>query len=352
MPLDGQLLFPVRLDGRSETYYLVVDTGAFGTTIDETLVRDLENGVGKISIDFGEGLVLKDHSVFGGDLSKAVDYIGVPIHGLIGQDIFANHFFGLDYKAQSVTAAKTIPSLPPAGFSTTDLVSVPYELVQLLPIVEVNIGGKVARLVADTGSGVTVLTQSFVDTELLKTGVTGYFWYTSYGSDPATLLRLPSLKVGGHDVENSWAAVVPDDYHLKTVMEALGVKIDGFLGYPVYRRFYVEVRGEESRYAFYPYPDTSHIDGNEWDRVGIEIHKEDAAVVIDMIFDPSDAKTQGLLAKDTLLTIDGEALGGLPLDEIRQRLRGKPGDKKTLTLRREETTETKTVAINRLLPPL
>jgi hypothetical protein len=349
MPLDGQLLFPVHLDGRSEVHYLVVDTGAFATTIDETLVRELTNGVGKVSIDFGGGLVLKDHSVFGGDLSKAEDYIGVPIHGLIGQDIFQTHFFTLDYKNKSVAASKEIPSSPPSGFKESDLVSVPYSLVQLLPIVEVDIGGKKARLIADTGSGVTLLTKSFVTPDLLASGVTGYFWHTSYGSDPATVLRIPSLKVGTHDVENTWAAVVPDDYHLKTVLEALGVEVDGFLGYPVYRRFYIEVRGEESRYAFYPYADTSHIDANEWDRVGIEIHKEGTAAVVDMIFEPSDAKDKGLLINDALVTIDGEALDTLSLDDIRQRLRGTPDEVKTLTIRRAEATLTIKVAIDHLL---
>lgn len=82
-----------------------------GTAVDETLVRGLENGVGKVTIDLGNDIVPQDHRVFGGDLSKAEDYIGVNLHGLLGQDLFMEMFFGLDYRAREVTCARLLPPL-------------------------------------------------------------------------------------------------------------------------------------------------------------------------------------------------------------------------------------------------
>ena len=353
IPLDGQMLFPVKLDGQPQTYWLVVDTGAFGTAIEETLVRDLENGVGVVSIDFGEGIEFVDHRVFGADLSKAVDHIGVEIHGLIGQDIFMPHFFGLDYQQVETTMAMDIPPVPPPGFSAADAVEVAYALEQLMPVVEVEIDGQTARLIADTGSGVTLLAESFVPQALLDQGVTGYVWHTSYGSDPATLVRLPQMSVGGHSVPDSWAVVVPDEHHLKAVFEALGVFVDGFLGFPVYRRFYVSVHGPESRYLFYPYADLTHLPTDEWDRVGIEIKREVDQVLVDMVFSPSNAADQGVLPGDAIQTIAGQDLSGMPLDDIRRLMRGTPGELRTITFQRgADPAYDRDLSVDRLLPPL
>ncbi len=352
IPLDGQILFPVQLDDRTATYQLVVDSGAFGTAIHEPLVRDLENGVGRVSIDFGHGLRLEEQRVLAADLSKAEDHIGVALHGLIGQDIIQHHFFGLDYRRAEVTMAAAIPEMPPPGFAGADAVAVPYALEQLMPVVEATLDGRPLRLVADTGSGVTLVTASLVDADTLAAGVGGYVWHTSYGSDPATLVRLGELRLGGLAVADSWAAVIPDEHHLKPVLDSLGVAVDGFVGYPVYRRCYLAIHGPESRYLCYPYPDRSHIDRHEWDRVGIELRRQDGALLIDMVFSPSDAADRGLAPDDELLAVDGQAVAGRPLDELRRALRGQPGETRSLLLAGEPEPVEVGVAVDRLLEPL
>jgi len=352
IPLDGQIMVPVALDDRPGHFLLVVDTGAFATTVDERLVRDVENGVGVVTLDFGNGVLFEDFQVFAADLSLAENYIGIPIYGLIGQDIVQQMYFGLDYQASEVTAASPIPDLPPPAFVDTPGVDVPYTLEQLMPVVEVNIGGQTARLIADTGSGVTLLTKSFVSQALQDTGFGGYLWHTSYGSDPGTIVRLPTLGLGGHEVADTWAVVVPDDYHLKELLESIGVFVDGFLGYPVYRRFYVAVHGPQSKYRLYPYAELSHIDAYEWDRLGLEVRREDDLVRVDMVFEPSDASAMGVLVDDVLTGVDQEPVTDLPLDEVRLLLRGTPGDVKTLELERAGAPVTLQVAVERMLPPL
>jgi hypothetical protein len=352
IPLDGQMLFPAKFDERAQTYFMAIDTGAVRSAVEESLLSDVVNGVGSVTIDFGENIVMSDFQVIAADLSAAVEHVGVPIHGLIGQDLFADYFFGLDYRKSQATMSEEIPLVPPPGFSEQDALEVPYSLEQLLPIVEVNIGGSSARLIADSGSGVTILTESFVSPDLLASGLRGYVWHTSYGSDPGTIVRLPAITLGGRVVEDSWAVVVPDDYHLKPVFDAIGVQVDGFLGYPVYRRFYFSVMGNQSRYVFYPYQDLSFLPKNEWDRVGIEIARTDNQVVVDMVFSPSAAETQGVLPGDVLLSIDGASLAGFSLDEIRMLLRAEPGDSRSLRLARGADEITVDVTVDRLLAPL
>lgn len=352
IPIDGQVLFPVQVDDRTGFFPMVVDTGAFATTVDQRLVREIVNDVGVATLTFAEDLVFEDTSVFATDLSVAESYIGVPIYGLIGQDILQHTFFGLDYRASEVTAASAVPELPPPAFADETGIDVPYQLEQQLPVVEVDIGGKKARLIADTGSGVTLLRESFVSRELLDAGLGGYWWHTSYGSDPGVIVRLPSVVVGGHEVAQSWAVVVPDDYHLKPVFEGLGVEVDGILGYPLYRRFYVAVHGPESKYRFYPYDALPHVDGREWDRAGLEIRRDQGAVLVDMIFEPSDAKAKGVRVDDTLVSIGSQSVGDLPLDTIRLMLRGEPGELKKLEFERDGSPIILQVAVDRLLPAL
>ncbi len=356
IPLDGQILFPVTLDERTQTYFMAIDTGAVRSAVEESLLRDVINGVGSVTVDFGADIVLPDFQAIAADLSAAVEHVGVPIHGLIGQDLFADYFFGLDYRKSQATMAPETPPVPPPGFSEQDAVDVPYSLEQLLPIVEVDTGGKSARLIADSGSGVTILTESFVSPDLLASGLRGYVWYTSYGSDPGTIVRLPSISVGGRAVEDSWAVVVPDQFHLKPVFDAIGVQVDGFLGYPVYRRFYLAIIGNQNRYVFYPYRDLSFLPNNEWDRIGIEIARSEgggsATVVVDMVFAPSSADSLGILPGDVLLSIDGAPLTGVALDEIRMLLRGDPGDARILRLSRGANEITVDAPVDRLLPPL
>ncbi|HEY3356770.1 MAG TPA: aspartyl protease family protein [Polyangia bacterium] len=350
-PLDGQLLYPVHVDDRPSTYWFVIDTGAIKSAADETLVRDLQNGVGRITLDLGAGIVVPDLEVFAADLSPAVAAIGVPIHGLIGQDLFPSLYFGLDYRRREVTAAPAIPRSAPPGFHVADAVPVPYTLEQLLPIVEVPIGGHTARLIADTGSGVTLLTESFVSPELLAGALGGYTWRTSYGSDPGRLVRLPALAFGAATVTDEWAVVVPDDHHLRPVFDALGLRVDGFLGYPVYRHFYLGVDGAASRYVAYPYPNADHLDAHEWDRVGVELRREAGAVVIDMVLTPSGAADAGVVVGDILESVDDAPLDTSSLDDVRLLLRGAPGETRTLRLTRGAAPLTLAVTVDRLLPP-
>ena len=349
IPLDGEALFPVTLDGNAG-HYMVVDTGAARTAVETSLLRNVVNGVGVTTIDFGDGIVLQDFEVLAVDLSDARDHIGAPIDGLIGQDLFQTMYFGIDYQRAEVTAALKLPPVAPPPFSAGDAVAVPYDLVQELPIVDAAVGAKTARLIADTGSGVTILTESFSDPALLAAGLKGYTWYTSYGSDPATIVRLPSASLAGAETKNEWAVVVPDNFHLKPVFDALGIKVDGFLGFPVYRHFYVGVDGAANRYLFYPYADTPHIDPNEWDRVGIEISRGGGKVLVDMVFTPSDANDQGLLKDDEITAIDGAPIATLGPDEIRMLLRGTPGETRLLTIDRAGVAQEIAVKVDHLLP--
>lgn len=352
IPLDGQVFFPVALGGDPRSFDLIVDTGAARTMIDTDTLAEVTGGVGEVTIDFGEGFALESYRVWGQDFSAAANHIGAEIHGVIGQDLFHRYYFGLDYVAPAVTIGAGIPIDPPPRFVAADGVDVPYVLEEGLPVVEVDIGGEMARLIADTGSGVTLVTESYVDASILDDGLEGYLWHTSYGSDRGVIVRIPELVISGTVIANSWAVVVPDEHHLAALFRLLGVDMQGFLGFPVYRRFFVSVLGCENRYVFFPEVGRSHIDPYEWDRVGIEIARDGDETVIDMVFAPSDAADQGIMVGDVLIEIDGVPTSGRSLDQIRLDLRGAITETRVLSIERAGFGMELSVDVNRLLPPL
>lgn len=352
IPLDGQVIFPVALGGDPGPFSLLVDTGAVWTTIDTDTLAAVTGGVNDVSIDFGEGFVLEAYRVRSRDFSAAMEHIGVEIHGVIGQDLFRRFYFGLDYAGSAVTIGAGLPIEPPPRFATTDVVDVPFDIEQGLPIIDVDIGGERARLVADTGSGVTILTESLVDPLIHENGVDGYIWHTSYGSDQGFVVRIPELEISGEVVENSWAVVVPDDHHLAEYFRLIGVDMQGFLGFPAYRRFFISIRGCENRYLFYPEEDFDHIDSHEWDRVGVDIMRAGDDAVVDMVFEPSDASDQGVQGRDVLVAIDGVSTSGRSLDEIRLDLRGEPAKTMVLSIERGGAPIEVSVEVDRLLSPL
>ncbi len=348
IPLDGQVLFPARLDGTDA--HLVVDTGAVRSAFSETLLRDVVNGVGVTTVDFGDGIVFDDYEVLAADLSEAENHIGVPIHGLIGQDLFQQLYFGVDYRRSRAIVSRTAPDTAPEGWGEADRVTLPYELVQGLPILTVDVEGSQARLIADTGSGVTLLTESRVPAAWLSTGLEGYVWHTSYGSDDATIIRIPSLGLGSVSVEDSWAIVVPDEHHLAAVFSAIGLEVDGFLGYPVYRSFYWGIRGADMTYEVFAQLGEDPLALTEWNRVGVELVSTGDRVLVDMLFHPSSAFDEGLEVGDDLRAVGGVPIENLGLDDVRKLLRGNVGEVRDLGLVRDGLPMQVTVEVDALLP--
>ena len=88
----------------------------------------------------------------------------------------------------------------------------------------------------------------------------------------------------------------------------------------------------------------------------IRYHKGHDRVVIVEPYEGMPALEGGLLAGDILLSIDGEDLKGLPVDEVSTRLRGEPGTTLTVRAKREgvadSIVEVKLSRANIAMPPV
>ncbi|MBM4373121.1 MAG: PDZ domain-containing protein, partial [Deltaproteobacteria bacterium] len=134
------------------------------------------------------------------------------------------------------------------------------------------------------------------------------------------------------------AVVIPDEHHLVTILGPGGVDVDGWLGAAFWERFAVGIDPlegtEESPQVLYLWGDgaapAAH--AGRWDKVGVELAWRDGLAEVDSVYAGTDAEAQGIQRGDVLLSVDGTAVDALPLTEVRQLLRGAPGDTRTLSL--------------------
>ena len=353
--VDGQAMIEGSFDGEGPLWW-ALDTGAARTYVDDEITGTGNNVIGDVVIG---PLEFEDKQVGSVELDDAEAFIGWDLGGLAGQDIFADRFVALDYAGLEAHFLDQVPDTPPPGTGSSQACTSAYDLPSSIPVMSVELagaGGQVeVDLIADTGSGVTILLQSVFDA--IDDGslprVEGYVWGTNYGFDDGFLTRIPSLAAGDGDrvaVAHSWAVVIPDDNHLWALLEGNGIHADGFLGYPFYRRFVVGVDGHEDRYLWWPCASDEHIDPREWTRVGIEPTWRDGGFSVEMLYRPSDAEVQGVQIGDRITAVDGTDLSGSTLDDLKHMLRGDVGDTRTLDLRRGDLDIQVTAAIDDLLP--
>lgn len=349
LAVDGQLLLSCTLGGKSS--FCALDTGASPTAVHQAfaptpLLAQLDVSVGPIRA--------QGHTVGVVDLSRASSFVGWPLGALIGSDLLSSYHLALDYRSPPSARFSSVAPPPPAGTAgpgQAAAFSAPLGVPVVRAILE-NGGAKVdLDLIADTGSGVTVLKRSTFDA-LVKGGplaeLAGYRWHSNSGSDAALVTRLPQLKVGGAEVQGSWAIIVPDDHHLVATLQLAGLPTE-FLGYPFYRRFVTVYSGPDARYVFHPIGEAA-VPPREWQRVGVELTANAKGFTIEMVYEPSSAKTADLRIGDRLIAIDGKALAGRSLAAVRETLSGAPGDKRKLSLERDGQPLEIEVAIDDLLP--
>ena len=351
--LDGQAMIQGSFDGTGPIWW-ALDTGAARTYVDSEITGTTNNVTGDVVVG---PLEFPQHQVGSVDLAEAEAFIGWDLGGLAGQDLFADRFTALHYAGLQAHFLDAVPAEPPPGSSMTEPAETPYELPASIPVATFTLGGTVdVALIADTGSGVTLITEDvfeLIDDGTLPT-LDGYVWATNYGSDPGFLTRLPSIGVTGTEVsaDGTWAVVIPQDNHLFPLLRGNGIDAQGFIGFPFYRHFVVGVDGFDDRYLWWELDDLSHIDPREWQRVGIEPSWRDGGFHVEMLYSPSDAEDQGLQVGDQILTVDADDLSGATLDDLKAKLRGQPGAAVELSVDRAGQAMTFTVEIEDLLPTL
>ena len=332
--IDAQGPFPFVVDTLSQTIFVDVDI------VGDDLFHQAEVSLGEDK-DLGE-LIVK-----GRDMDPDEANLGVDIGGLVGQRYLDNRFTLLDYPGRQVRLLDRTPPedvSPPPGHEDQPLHTFFYELPNLFPVVVPTVGADTeVPLLADTSSRMTFISQRAFDAidDGTLPQIGGYRFLSNFGEAAAFLTRLPEFRFGELVVRDLVVGVVPDDNHLVAVLEPNGVSVEGFLGANFWNRFAVGVDGfripgmgqsEGGTKLFFVWGDGTPLEEQlaSWVRVGVELARRDGGVIIEMVFEGSDAAAQGLVQGAVIESIDGQAAAELTLEEVRQRLTGQVGESRTL----------------------
>jgi hypothetical protein len=358
--VDGLPLIPGSYDD-SETWPFVLDTLSQICFVDDDLVGDFLYH--EVDATFGTD-TLVDLLVKGREMEPDEMYLGVDIGGLVGQSYFQQRFVVVDFPGGNLYTFESSVDLAEhavPGYAGIPVATVNVAQQNAFPVVTVALAeGVEAPLLADTSSRMSVITQAIFqqvdDGSLPQVG--GYRFASKYGEDAAFLTRLPSLTVGGLTVTGLATIVIPDDHHLVAVLEPNGVFVEGYLGAQFWNRFVLAIDafgGDEFTAQVFSLVG----DGQEpaawedrWHKVGIELAWLDGFVLVDMVYEGSDAESLGLEVGDMVLMIDGIKVDELSLEEARAMLRGILGESIEVIVSKPLSDEpwAEAVAIEEILP--
>ena len=343
--VDGLPLIEGRVDGQGPLSF-VVDTLSQAIFVDVDVVGDDLFHEAEVSIGSRDlGTVI----VKGRPMTPDERFAGVDIGGLVGQAYLSERFTVVDYPRRRFYLSDEVPpvALPPPGYEDAPRQEVLYELPNLLTTVNPTIGaaGEVV-LLGDTSSRMSYVTRRVFDAvdDGSLPRVEGWRFSSNFGEDPAFLTRLPSVRFGDLEVEGLEVAVIPDEHHLKAVLEPNMVFAEGFLGAGFWARFALGIDGnridmggmsEGGTRTFVLWGDGSEPQdwAGRWDKVGIEVALAEDQVVVEMVFVGTGAEGAGLVPGAVIEAIDGAPVAEAGLEAVRDMLRGEVGEPRSMRVR-------------------
>jgi len=337
----------------SDPLWFIFDTGATYTVIDTKRAAALGlKARGKIvstgSAGQAEAQLVRDVTIHfpGFEVSRLTVYtlpvdffsghFGIPISGVIGNDIIGRVVAEIDYEKKELGFYDVTSYRPEAGGQTF-----PVTLQDRLPMIQTEFELANRQFSGifeiDTGStGALQINTPFVRRHRLlslakrskkeRLGGVG-------GTAEAVATRLESVTLGKYRLANSigkLSLAKQGDYSSR--------RYDGLLGGQIFRRFKLIVDLSRRRITFQP--NNSLNDPFEADMSGLELVADGddlATYVIDDLEPATPAAEAGIKGGETLLAIDGRPASEFSLEEIR-RMFMYDGREYDLTLKRDAET--------------
>ena len=219
-------------------------------------------------------------------------------------------------------------------------------------IVPAVIEGTPRTMLLDTGASWVALRTSIFQ-EIVSDG-------RGQVSDDATLAtgrtttkvtRLRTVSAGGQEVLGAVAAAGDRvDALLLTLSTEVGHPVDGLLGAPYLREFYVTVDYPSHNVVLRRYASEAHLK-DDYVRVGFDLAVARSlsgtiSFVVNRVFKGTDAEAKGIRPGDELLAVDGKSVSDADVVSADRLLVGTAGSSLTL----EFSKKTVTVQVEDLLP--
>lgn len=274
------------------------------------------------------------------DIFELSNYVGMPVHGLIGYEFFSSFIVRINFSLNTLTIYRPeTPYIRRKGYRIPLIIEdrKPY----LISHIELKSGEKIAaKLILDTGAGhpLSLETNGGVPFEVPKVNIEGNLGIGLSGPISGYIGRVSSVTLGKYKLENVIAAF-PDYEDVGS--KVYSVSRNGNMGITALKRFNVVFDYNES--ALYVKPGVVLNEPFEHDMSGMELtsagEKYDR-LLVSRVEPGSSAAEAGLSKDDEILAINFRPVAQMSASEIDNMFRSKsersfildvlPHDSKTL----------------------
>lgn len=250
------------------------------------------------------------------DIFELSNYVGIPIHGLIGYEFFNSFVVKLNFSTSTLTIYKPDKAYIPRKGSR-----IPLSIEERKPYISTRIklssGKKLpVKLIIDTGAGhpISLETIDGIPFELPDKRIPGNLGVGLTGPINGYIGRISSLQLGKYTLVDVIAAF-PD--YKDVASRLFSINRNGNMGLEIIKRFNVVF--DYSRASMYLKASTPIKESFEYDMAGMEISSAGPnfnRLVITRIEPSSPAEKAGLVKGDEILAINFKPVSEIPLSEI------------------------------------
>lgn len=367
IPIDVQanlVILKVTIDN-SDTLQFILDTGVSSTIITDPkiaekigfqYVRTVQiTGAGEddpleARVSIGHTLRIgeirayqQNLVVLNEDVLQLSEFLGIPIHGIFGYDLFSQFVVTIDFDAKEIYFRN------PAHFKANRIHGTPYPLTvtQTKPFTEaVALATRPTdppqrvRLVIDTGAGhALMLNQKSAPSSVQapEKTIRTHLGRGLSGEINGKIGRMHSFQLGAIKIPNMLASF-PDSTAFGDKFPTLEQDRQGSLGGEFLRRFRVTFHYRAG--LFYLKPNRSRIkEPYEHDMSGLEIRikgEDLKTVLIQRVVEQSPAHLAGIRPGDEILFVNNRRMDQMSISELYKLLASKEGKEIELFLKREQ----------------
>lgn len=368
------IIVPVRIND-SDTLQFILDTGVSNTIITDPsafrkqplrLTRKIKlTGAGEgsnltasVAIDnrlsMG-GLKASHHNlvILDEDILKLSEYVGTPVHGIFGYDIFANFVVNVDFQRREITImdpkkyrykkrkGDRYPITIQDTKAYTDALSV-FDGEKSLPL----------RVVLDTGAGHALLldrSRSTAAMPLPEKSIRAQLGRGLNGVINGSMGRIRKIRFGRYELDNILASF-PDSVSFGMKLVDMPER-QGNVGCELLRRFNVTFNYPDRYIVMKPIKRLMR-EGFEHDMSGLELRAKGERFrnyYVAKIIDGSPADLAGLREGDELLFVNNNSTSDLSISDIYKVLQKGEGKEVSMLVRRSGQIIIASFALKRLI---
>lgn len=368
------IIVPVQVNN-SDTLYFILDTGVSSTIITDpaALKKQSLKFARRVTLTgAGEGeklmasVAIDNHLKMGSlhgahqnivvldsDILRLSEYVGVPVHGIFGYDIFSNFVVTIDFQLREIvlTQPKRFKYRKSKGdkYPITIENTKPYLDVMALLDDEKSLP---LRVVLDTGAGHALLVDRSTNTTTMPLPdkvIRAQLGRGLNGVINGSLGRIRGLRLGRFELDNVLTSF-PDSAAFGMKL-AKGPERQGNIGCELLRRFRVTFNYPEKYIVLKPVRRMMR-QSFEHDMSGIELRARGEKFrnyYVDKIVAGSPADLAGLKEGDELLFVNNSPVGTITISDIYKLLQKGEGKEISLVLRRGNELVVGHVVLKRLI---